>query len=119
MSKKNFIARQMALQDAYFEAGLQMGRQQIIDMMCLTLNDPKIMKKDTFGRDRLMIVIGGIGKKIDTYQKAFEKSDEADYYQAKLDQALADAFREKKIKDSFYQRYEFLQKFDYKDGKWK
>ena len=45
MAKKDFLARQAAVNHGYFEAGLQMGRQQILDMMSIVLNDPKYVKK--------------------------------------------------------------------------
>ena len=119
MGKNDFIAKQRARERAFFDAGLQMGRQQILDMMCLTLHDPEVMCKDTFGRDRLMKVVDDIGKKIDHYHKAWLKLDDTDAWQFALDNALADAFGEEKLKDTFYKRYEFSPEFDYKTGKWK
>ena len=80
MAKNDFIAKQKATQRAFFEAGLQSGRQQIIDMVSLVLRDPDIMGKDIFGKDRLLKVVKGIGKYIDKYQPAWEKNDETDYY---------------------------------------
>ena len=50
MAKNDFMARQRAVNQAFFEAGLQSGRQQIMDMMSLVLNDKDIMGKDVFGR---------------------------------------------------------------------
>lgn len=118
MGKNDFLARQAATQMAYFTAGLRMGRQQIIDMVSLVLRDPDIMGKDTFGKDRLLKVVKGIGEYIDAYQKAWEKDDETDYYRAKLDEALANAYGEK-LHDSFHRRYEYAPEFDYMKGKWK
>lgn len=45
MAKKDFLARQATVNQAYFEAGLQMGRQQILDMLSIVLNNPKYVKK--------------------------------------------------------------------------
>lgn len=118
MAKNDFLLRQKQMQRAYFQAGLQSGRQQIMDMMSLVLRDPEIMGKDTFGKDRLIKVVTGIGKYIDLYQPAWEKSDEADYYQKKLDTALAEAYGEG-LHDSFFKRYEFAPEYDYQKGKWK
>lgn len=117
MAKNDFLARQKATQKAYFEAGLQMGRQQILDLMSLVLNDPEIMGKDTFGKERLLKVVKGIGEYIDKYQPAWEKCDEADYYQNKLDKNLASIYG-KDLYDSFYKRYEFAPEFSYKTGRW-
>lgn len=57
MGKNGFLERQKAVQRGFFEAGLQSGRQQILDMMSLVLRDPEVMGKDTFGKDRLVKVV--------------------------------------------------------------
>ena len=118
MAKNDFLERQKKMNQAHFDAGLQMGRQQILDMMCLTLNDPEIMKKDTFGERRLLRVILSIGKNIDIFQKAWERDDETDYYRAKLDESLSKAFK-RPLKDTFDKRYEYCSNFDYFKGRWK
>lgn len=118
MAKNDFLAKQRAAQDAFFLAGLQSGRQQIMDMMSLVLNDPDIMGKNTFGKDRLIKVVTGIGEYIDKYQIAWEKSDEADYYQKKLDSELARVYGEY-LADSFFERYKYAPEYDYMKGKWK
>jgi hypothetical protein len=119
MAKKNaFLERQRAERQAFFDAGLQFGRQQIIDMMSLVLRDPEIMQKDIFGKDRLLKVVIGIGKYIDLYQKAWERDDETDWYRDKLDAALAEAYGVG-LKNSFMERYEFAPEYDYTKGKWK
>lgn len=117
MAKNRYIEQRDAVRRGFFEVGLQCGRQQILDMMSLVLRDPDIMGKDTFGKDRLIKVVKGIGEYIDTYEKAWQKDDETDYYRAKLDEALADAYGEG-LHDSFMERYEFAYEFDYKKGKW-
>lgn len=117
MAKNDFLAKQQALQRACFEAGLRSGRQQILDMVSLVLRDPDIMGKDTFGKDRLLKVVKGVGEYIDTYQKAWEKDDETDYYRAKLDDALAQAYGEG-LHDSFLKRYEYCADFNYKTRRW-
>ena len=118
MAKNDFLARQAAMQRAYFDAGLKSGRQQIIDMVSLVLRDPEIMGKDTFGGNRLLKVVKGIGDYIDKYALAWQKHDETDYYRAKLDDALAEAYGES-LHDSFLQRYESAPEYDYVKGKWK
>lgn len=118
MAKKDFLARQRAVQSGFFEAGLRSGRQQILDLVSLVLRDPEIMGKDIFGKERLLKIVKGVGDYIDLYQQAWEKTDETDYYRAKLDAALAEAYGEG-LHDSFLKRYEFAPEFDYKKGKWK
>lgn len=119
MAKVNkYIAERDAVRREFFNIGLKCGRQQIIDMVSLVLRDPEIMGKDTFGKDRLLKVVKGIGAYIDKFQPAWEKNDETDYYRAKLDAALAEAYGEG-LHDSFLKRYEFAPEFDYQKGKWK
>ncbi len=116
--RSQFIATLNAAKRSGFDAGLKSGRQQMLDMMSLVLRDPEIMGKDTFGKDRLVKVIKGIGEYIDKYQPAWEKSDEADYYQKKLDTALAQAYGDG-LHDTFFKRYEFAPEYDYTKGRWK
>lgn len=119
MAKQNaYLAKQAAVNHGCFTAGLQSGRQQIIDLVSLVLRDPAIMGKDTFGKCRLLKVVKGVGDYIDLYQPAWEKTDETDYYRAKLDAALSAAYGEE-LHDSFLKRYEFAPEFDYVKGKWK
>lgn len=118
MAKNDFLAKQRAIQQGFFRAGEQTGRQVVLDMMVLSLRDPEIMGKDIFGKDRLMRVVKGIEKYMDKFDQAFQATDETDYYRAKLDAALADAFGEG-MHDTFLQRYEFAKEYDYVKGRWK
>lgn len=113
-----YLKQQAEIRQGHFNAGLKCGRQQILDMVSLVLRDPDIMGKDTFGKDRLIKIIQGVGEYIDTYQKAWEKDDETDYYRDKLDEALAQAYGET-LHDSFLKRYEYAPEYDYMKGKWK
>lgn len=118
MGKNGFLERQRVERQAFFDAGLQMGRQQILDGLSIVLNDPAIMKKDVFGKDRLLAVVKGIGNFIDTYEKAWQKDDEADYWQVKLDEILAKIYGDG-MHDTFSKRYEFCSDYDYVRGRWK
>ena len=119
MAKPNaFLAKQAAVNQGYFTAGLQSGRQQILDLLSIALRDPEIVGKDIFGKNRLIKVVNGIGNYIDMYQPAWEKTDETDYYRAKLDAALAEAYGEG-LHDTFSKRYEYCCDYDYVKGKWK
>lgn len=117
MAKNGLLDRMQRERQTYFDAGLQMGRQQILDMMCIVLNDPEIMGKDTFGKDRLLKVVKGIGNYIDVFQKAWERDDETDYYRDKLDGWLARIYGDG-LHDTFSKRYEHCTEFNYKTGKW-
>lgn len=118
MSKNGYLERQRIERQAYFDAGLQMGRQQILDCVSIVLNDPDIMGKDTFGKDRLLKVVKGIGDYIDVFQKAWERDDETDYYRVKLDEHLAKIYGDG-MTDTFNKRYEYCSEYDYTKGKWK
>ena len=116
--KNKYLADRDAMRRAFFEAGLDSGRQQIMDMVSLVLRDPDIMGKDTFGKDRLLKVVKGVSSYIDTYEKAWMKDDETDYYRAKLDEALSQAYGGG-LADSFLERYPYAPEFNYVKGKWK
>ena len=118
MAKNDFLARQAATQRAYFDAGLRAGRQQILDMVSLVLRDQQIMGKDTFGKERLLKVVKGVGDYIDKYELAWQRHDETDYWRDKLDAALAEAYGDG-LHDTFLQRYEFAPEYDYFKGRWK
>lgn len=114
----NYMKQRAAFISAGFQAGLQAGRQQILDMMPLVLRDPKYVKKDIHGAERLLTIVKGIGDYIDIYQDAWQKTDETDYVRAKLDAALAEAYGPG-LHDSFTQRYDTAPEYDYTKGKWK
>ena len=118
MAKNDFLTRQAETQRAFFEAGVRSGRQQILDMVSLVLRDPEIMGKDTFGKERLLKVVKGVGEYIDVYNLAWQKHDDTDYWRYKLDAALAQAYGDD-LHDSFLKRYECAPEYDYMKGKWK
>ncbi len=118
MGKNAFLEKQKATNQFYFDTGVRAGRQQILDMMSLVLRDSEIMGRDTFGKDRLMKVVKGIGEYIDYYEKAWKKDDETDYYRDKLDASLAEAYGDG-MHDTFLKRYDFAPEYDYTKGRWK
>ena len=117
MAKSGFLERQKIERQVCMDIGAVFGRQQIIDMISLVLNDPQIMGKDVFGKERLTKIISGIDDYLDKYYLAWRKHDEADYYRVKLDEALKKIYGEE-MHDSFMQRYDFMKEYDYKKGKW-
>lgn len=118
MAKNKYLERVRAERQAFLDAGIRFGRQQILDVVSLVLRDPQIMGKDIFGKNRLMKVVKGVGEYIDMYQKAWEMDDETDYYRKKLDDALENAYGVE-LHDSFLKRYDLAPEFDYMKGKWK
>ena len=118
MAKNAFLEKQLKEKQVMLDIGMDTGFQKHWDLIQIVLHDPKVMGKDTFGKDRLLKVVKGIGEYIDKYQPAWEKSDETDYYRAKLDANLAEAYGEG-MNDTFAKRYEFAPEFDYMKGRWK
>lgn len=118
MGKNGFLEKQRFERQFCLDVGIRYGRQQIIDMLSLVLHDPNIMKKDTFGKKRLLKVVKGLGDYIDKYQPAWERTEETDYYRAKLDDALSEIYGTE-LHDTFDKRYEFSPEYDYTKGKWK
>lgn len=118
MGKNGFLEKQRAEKKLYLDIGVRYGRQQMLDMLSLVLHDPKIMKRDTFGKKRLLRIVRALGDYIDQYQPAWERTEETDYYRAKLDAALAEIYG-KELHDTFDKRYEYSPEYDYKKGKWK
>ena len=119
MAKKSaFLEKQQQEKKFYLDVGVRLGRQQMLDMFCLVLNDQKIMGKDTFGKKRLYKVILATGDCIDKYQDAWQKTEETDYMRAKLDEALANIFGPE-LHETFEKRYEYCCDYDYVKGRWR
>ena len=121
MAKNDFLARQRKREQEVFEAGLRIGRQQMCDYISLALRDPETMGKDTFSGKRIIKVINKINDLMCKFSIAFDKSDEADYYQEKLDCALREVYGDD-IRDGFFlfdEGYEIVKRYDYNARKWK
>ena len=122
MPKKNaYLQKRDAERQEVFDAGLRIGRQQMCDYITLALRNPEVMGKDTFSGKRILKVMKSVNAIMGEFAPAFDKCDEADYYQDKLDKLLREAYGDE-IKDGFYafhDRYDCVKKFDYKTGKWK
>ena len=120
MAKSDFLERRRQREQEVFDAGIRIGRQQMCDFITLALREPDVMRKDTFSGKRIVLVLQEVKKKMEEFSPAFEKSDEADYYQEKLDRLLREAYGDE-IDDGFFafrDRYECVKRFDYTKGKW-
>ena len=118
MAKNAFLAEQRQIRMECAREGMRVGRQQIMDMLSLVLNDPEYVGKDVFGKDRLLKVAKGIEERLHYYRLAWAKHDETDYYRDQLDKELAQVYGEE-LADSFTERYESALEYDYTTGKWK
>ena len=120
MAKNDYLARKMQREQDVFDAGLRIGRQQMCDYITLALRDPETKGKDTFSGKRILKVLRKTNDLMNEFNKAFEKCDEADYYQEKLDALLREAYVDEITEGffSFFDRYEMVKKFDYTKVRW-
>lgn len=105
-----FLEKQKAKNLEYFKIGIDVGMQMACDMISLALHDPEVMKKDTFAESRLRPVMDAALKKREQFAPAWGGGPEADYYQEKMDIALADAYGEI---DPFEERYPYCKENQY------
>lgn len=118
MGKNGYLEKRQALNQGFLDAGEQMGMQKMWDYIQLTLRDPDVMGKDTFGKKRLEKVYKQLKVLADRYHICFTDDKEADYYQEELDSQIrkgCDEFY------PFYERYPQLKKFGYEKARkgWK
>ena len=66
--------------------------QLVLDTLAIVLNDPDVMRSHTLGANRLERVTKAFNKLWEDTQKALQKTDEADYWRTKIDQAQAQIF---------------------------
>ena len=114
-----YFKKRDAINQSFLDAGEQLGVQKMWDYLQLVLRNPKYMKKDTFGPERIELVFKGLQEMASEYHTAFTDDVEADYYQEKLDKQLKDLWKERF--SPFYERYPQLKQIKYDKGKkgWK
>ena len=111
MAKPNpFLAKQEAMRQRCFEIACDTTSQQFFDYLCLVLNDPEVMGKNTFGAQRIKKVHEALKAVDRKYNEAWVGSQESDYYQEKLDARLKEIFGEIV---PFEERYPYLKSWDY------
>lgn len=114
--KNDYLKRRDADRQQFFVAGCETATQQMWDMMCLVLNDPEIMGKDTFGAERLKKVHKALFDRESYYHEAWIGTNESDYYQEKLDSEIKRIFGDDA--PDFKTRYPYVMEYDYRRGKW-
>ena len=77
---------------ALVDAGIQCGKQQIVDYLTLVLRDPDYVGRDIFGRERIEKIIVGLEAYDKLFKEAYTVNKEADYYQEKLDERLREVY---------------------------
>lgn len=118
MAKTSYYATKMQKEknratDVAFNQGLQIGAQFMADCWMVTLNDPDVMGRDTFGHDRMLKVGKAVDANYDKYFKALDvaKNKEADVWQERLDEKLGKTLRDDLV--PFENRYPYLRKIKY------
>lgn len=94
---KNAYAAELMLRKQMGVAVIQTWTAQLcLDCMTLVLNDPEIMGKDRFGRDRLRKIGDGFNALFSQAYDAFTTKPNASHVRAQLDREL-----EKIVKEDF------------------
>ena len=108
---KNAYAAELQRKKALgYEIVASWTAQLALDTIAMVLNDPEVMGSDTFGATRLQRVCEGFNNLWPLSQKALEKSDEADYYRVKIDQAQERIFGPDYLR--WHERYEYWDEHD-------
>lgn len=107
MSKNGYLQRQKQRDRVRQDAATETERQYLVDMLCIVLNDPEVMGKDTFGKARLHRVVAAMMKEYDVWHGALELNNNTDYLRGKLDQRLQKVFGPELA--VFEKRYEWLR----------
>lgn len=108
MKRSGYLQKQKTAVDAYSQAEKETYIQFMTDTLILTLNDPEVMGKDVFGRQRIKKVVEAWGRVYDQYHGALEKGDEQDYHQVKMDDALRSILGEEGFVP-FKRRYDWIR----------
>jgi hypothetical protein len=110
MAKNNYLEKQRAVQQGFLETGERLGVQKMWDYIQITLRDPAVMGKDTFGKKRLEKIFNHLKVLAEKYHVCFTDDKEADYYQEELDAQIREGCDEFY---PFYERYPELKQMKY------
>lgn len=114
-NKNTYLERRQAVNQAFLDAGEQLGIQKMWDYIQIALRDPETMGKDVMGRKRLEKLYNKTKELADYFHTAFTDDVEADHRQEEMDSALREIWD--KDLSTFYERYPQLKKTDYSKGK--
>ena len=88
-----------------------MGIQKMWDYIQIALRNPKIVKKDVYGRERLEKVFNETKELAEYFHTAFTDDVEADRVQRDLDAALREIWGDDLV--PFYDRYPEIKDLGY------
>lgn len=100
------------------EAGIECGKQQMVDYITCVLRNPLYVKKDIFGSDRIALVIAGLMAYDKKYEKAYSKDREADVAQEHLDAELRECWGDALVPFRERQPDVFQPKYNKKKKGW-
>ncbi len=92
MSRNGYLEKKAAKDQALIEAGVQCGKQQMVDYLTLVLRNPTYVSKDIHGRERIEKIIAGLYYYENKYKDAYTKHKEADVAQTHLDEELKEVW---------------------------
>lgn len=96
---------------AFLDAGEEMGMQKMWDYIQIALRDPEVMGKDVLGRKRLEKLYKKVNELADHYKTAFTFRVDADKIQRDFDAQLREIWGEDL--STFYERYPYIRKPKY------
>lgn len=110
-----YLQMQEMRNQTMLEVGMDTGFQKCWDLMQCVLNDPKVMGKDTFGKERIHSLFVALHKYEHELGDAWMQSVESDVLQEHLDGLLKQIHGQNIT--PFMERYPYLKKMDYSHGK--
>ena len=90
----NYMDKKVKRESKLFNLGIECGKQQMLDYIVCVLRNPTYVGKDIFGRERIDMVLVGLGDYEEKYDKAYTKDVEADVAQDHLDDELRECFKD-------------------------
>ena len=92
MRKSGYLDRLQAERAAHEMTTKELTMQLMADSLAITLNDPAVMGKDTFGGERLKRVMAALVDTFTACYPALTDDPEADYVRARMDSTLRRIF---------------------------
>lgn len=116
MAKNTFLAKQQAIKQGMLDVGMDTGFQKCWDLFQIVLHDPKVMGKDTFGKERIKKLYWAMKELEKELGKAWLPSLEkdADVMQRDLDALLKEIWGDELC--PFHERYPYIKQPDYSKG---
>lgn len=106
--QSGFMAKQLAIRQAFIEASERITRQLMLDTLQITLH-----REFGFGYDRILKVTDEWSELYNFFHDALSKNVEADYLQERLDREISDILKDKQPLIPFKERYPDIKQITY------